>query len=100
MSELNDINELRYSYIKQAVGETLDTSEESEQERTKGKKFFKLNSFFDSFSTKKQFYTTSSKQESQEILIKFFLKSYNIKEQHFGRPSIFQEYSDFCKEDG
>ena len=63
-SELNEINELRYSYIKHAVGETLDTSEESEQERTKGKKFFKLTTFFDNFSTKKQFYPTSSKQES------------------------------------
>ena len=46
-SDLKEMSELRYVYVKKGLQENLETSDEVEQERTKGKKYLRLSTFFD-----------------------------------------------------
>jgi hypothetical protein len=98
--DLEDKADLKYSYIKYGTQDTLDQNEESEQEKTKGKKFLRLGTFFDTFAPKKFTVMQQSKTEGQEPFIKFFLSHATKLDKHFGTPKIFDEYNKYLYEDG
>eukprot|EP00347_Sterkiella_histriomuscorum_P010832 403374756 len=102
--DLRTITDLKYSFIKTGTsGEDQVETGESEQERTKAKKFLKLNSFFDIYQNKKQIINSliiNQKKEYYDALIRFFFNNYEDKEKHYGVPQIFNEFQDFINCEG
>ena len=86
--EFYNLNEIRYSYVKYGIQETLDRDEgEQEVDKSKAKKFHKLSTFFDSQRSKQ--YVMIGKVETPEHFFRFLIKNFNKSELHFSRPQIF-----------
>ncbi|CDW80585.1 UNKNOWN [Stylonychia lemnae] len=96
LGDLTNMNELKYSYSKFEAAENLAENEESEQERSKSKKFMNLSTLFDIYYCKKNYMLQiDPNKEYYEIILKFFITNFDKTDRHFGRPTIFKEYLEF-----
>jgi len=92
-----DIQEFKYQYVSVAVDSDFRQEDLAEQDKTKGKKFLRLNTFFD-FADKNLL--GRGKKQDVEHLIRFIFDSFQKPDMHFGRPQIVKELIQFMEADG
>lgn len=93
-----DIQEFKYQYVSVAVDSDFRQEDLGEQDKTKGKKYLRLNTFFD--FADKNILGRGGKKQDVEHLVRFILDNFQKPDMHFGRPEIVKELIQFMEADG
>ena len=93
------IKEYKYQYVRMAFDSEFNSEDSEEKDKSKGKKYLRLGTFFDIIDSN-IINQVTKKKPAVEHLIKFLLDNSDKPDRHFGCPAIFKELVNFMAVDG